>query len=61
MLDNILPTTVITVGILLVVSIIVVPALWAIFTFTPLTLTETSLVVLAVSSIGNLVGRILRW
>jgi hypothetical protein len=61
MWNNVLPTTALTMGILLLVAIIVVPTIWAIFTFTTLTLIETSLLVLAVSSIGNLVGRILRW
>lgn len=61
MWNNVLPTTALTMGILLLVAIIVVPTIWAIFTFTTLTLLETSLLVLAVSSIGNLVGRILRW
>ena len=61
MWNNVLPTTALTMGILLLVAIIVVPTIWAIFTFTTLTLIETSLLVLSVSSIGNLVGRILRW
>lgn len=61
MLKNITATTAITLGILFLVALLVVPTILVIGLLTPITLIETCLLFLCVSSVANLVGRIARW
>lgn len=59
LLKNTLMTTIITLGIMLIVALLVVPIIIGISQV--VTLIEACLLFISVSTTANLVGRILRW